>query len=66
MLIRLGKDEVMKMPMDYFENFSRRRQVRVTEEEVNETLCLINHRPRKCLSWKILFELFHEKVSHLY
>ncbi len=39
---------------------------RVTEEEVNEALCLINHRPRKCLGWKTSFELFHEQVSHLY
>ena len=39
---------------------------RVTEEEVNEALCLINQRPRKCLGWKTSFELFHEKLSHLY
>ncbi len=38
----------------------------VTEEEVNEALCLINHRPRKCLGWKTSFELFHEKLSHWY
>ncbi len=39
---------------------------RVTEEEVNEALYLINQRPRKCLGWKTSFELFHEKLSHLY
>ena len=39
---------------------------RVTEEEVNEALCLINHRPRKYLGWKTSFGLFHEKMSHLY
>ena len=37
-----------------------------TEKEVNEALCLINHRPRKCLGWKTSFELFYEKVSQLY
>jgi IS30 family transposase len=39
---------------------------RVSDEEINEALCLINHRPRKCLGWKTSFELFHEKLSHLY
>lgn len=39
---------------------------RVSDKEVNEALCLINHRPRKCLGWKTSFELFHEKLSHLY
>ena len=34
---------------------------RVTEEKVNEALCLINHRPRKCLGWKTAFELFMRK-----
>ena len=38
----------------------------VSDKEVSEALCLINHRPRKCLDWKTSFELFHEKVSHLY
>lgn len=39
---------------------------RVSDEEINEALYLINHRPRKCLGWKTSFELFHEQVSHLY
>ncbi|MTN26682.1 IS30 family transposase [Turicibacter sanguinis] len=39
---------------------------RVSDEEIDEALCLINHRPRKCLGWKTSFELFHEKLSHLY
>ena len=52
--IRLGKEEVMKMPMVYFEGFH--------EEEINEVLCLVNHRPRKCLGWITSFELFHEQV----
>ena len=39
---------------------------RVSDEEINEALSLINHRPRKCLGWKTSFELFHEKMSHLY
>ncbi len=38
----------------------------VNHNEVNEATSLINHRPRKCLGWKTSFELFHEKVSHLY
>ena len=33
---------------------------RVTEEEVNVVLWLINYRIRKCLGWKTSFELFHE------
>ena len=43
------KEEVMKMPMDYFENSSPKKTdlARVTEKEVNEALCLINHRPPK-------------------
>ena len=39
---------------------------RISDQEINMALCLINHRPRKCLDWKTSFELFHEKVSHLY
>ena len=39
---------------------------RVSDEELNEALYLINHRPRKCLGWKTSFELFYEKLSHLY
>ena len=39
---------------------------RVSEKEIDEALLLINHRPRKCLGWKTSFELFHEKLSHLY
>ena len=39
---------------------------RVSDEEIDEVLFLINHRPRKCLGWKTSFELFHEKLSHLY
>ena len=35
---------------------------RVSDEEINEVECLINHGPRKCLAWKTSFELFHEKV----
>ena len=38
----------------------------VNHNEVNEAISLINHRRRKCLGWKTSFELFHEKVSHLY
>ena len=39
---------------------------RVSDEEINEALYFINHRLRKCLGWKTSFELFYEKLSHLY
>ena len=39
---------------------------RLGDEEINEALCLINHRPRKCLGWKTSFELCYEQVSYLY
>ena len=49
------------------ENFLKKTDLaRVTEEEVDKALYLMNHRPRNCLGWKTSFELFHEKVSHLY
>lgn len=38
---------------------------KITEEELNEALSLIHHRPRKCLNWKTSFELFYEEVSQL-
>ena len=35
------------------ENFLKKTDLtRIIEQEVNEALCLINHRPRKCLGWK--------------
>ena len=43
------------------ENFLKKTDLsRITEQEVNEALCLINHRPRKCLGWKTPT---HEVVS---
>ena len=39
---------------------------KVSEEEINKALMFINQRPRKCLDWKSSFDLFKEKVSHLY
>ncbi|WIV17967.1 IS30 family transposase [Paenibacillus polygoni] len=38
---------------------------KVTEEELEHALQLINNRPRKCLGWKTAHESFEEEVSHL-
>jgi IS30 family transposase len=37
----------------------------VTDQEMEEALHLINHRPRKCLGWKTAHESFTEALSHL-
>ncbi len=36
---------------------------RVSDEEINEALCPINHRPRKCLGWKTSWSPTHAVVS---
>lgn len=38
---------------------------KVTQEEVNQALDLINKRPRKCLQWKTAHEAFYDELSHL-
>jgi IS30 family transposase len=38
---------------------------KVSEEELESALHLINHRPRKCLGWKSAHESFLEELSHL-
>ena len=58
--------EVMKMPMVFFENFLKKTNLaQVTEEDVNEALCLMNHRPRKCLGWKISWVTYPRSGIHL-
>ena len=37
----------------------------VTEEDVNEALCLMNHRLRKCLGWKISWVTYPRSGIHL-
>ena len=37
-----------------------------TEVQLVNALEKINNRPRKCLGWKTSFNVFSEKVSHLY
>ncbi|MCM3342115.1 IS30 family transposase, partial [Paenibacillus sp. MER TA 81-3] len=37
----------------------------VTDDELAHAIRLINHRPRKCLSWRSAHEAFMEEVSHL-
>ncbi|SFE95189.1 IS30 family transposase [Alteribacillus iranensis] len=38
---------------------------KVTEEELERALALINGRPRKCLDWKTAHEAFEQEVLHL-
>jgi transposase, IS30 family len=38
---------------------------KVSEEELESALHLINHRPRKCLGWKSAHEAFQEELLHL-
>ena len=57
MPIRREKEEVTKMPMVLLRVFP--------EEEVNEALYLINHRPRKCLGWKISWVTYPRSGIHL-
>ena len=48
------------------ENFLKKTDLaQVTEEEVNEALCLMNHRPRKCLGWKISWVTYPRSGIHL-
>ncbi|WP_018883091.1 IS30 family transposase [Paenibacillus massiliensis] len=37
----------------------------ITDEALETVLCLINHRPRKCLGWRTAHESFSEELSHL-
>ncbi|MGG1619100.1 IS30 family transposase [Paenibacillus sp. NRS-1782] len=37
----------------------------ITDEDLENALHLINHRPRKCLGWKTAHESFSEELSHL-
>lgn len=37
----------------------------VNEDELYNSLMLINNRPRKCLGWRSSFEVFMEELSHL-
>lgn len=37
----------------------------VEDEELAAAVCLINHRPRKCLGWKSAYEAFMDELSHL-
>ncbi|MFB5557217.1 IS30 family transposase, partial [Bacillus cytotoxicus] len=37
----------------------------VSQEQLNQALLLINHRPRKCLQWKTAYEAFREELSYL-
>lgn len=38
---------------------------KVTQNEVDQAVSLINHRPRKCLNWKTAHEAFYKELSHL-
>ncbi|WDQ32186.1 IS30 family transposase [Paenibacillus marchantiae] len=38
---------------------------KVQDEDLAHSLDLINHRPRKCLSWRTAHESFTEELSHL-
>ena len=48
------------------ENFLKKTDLaRVSDEEIHEAICLMNHRPRKGLGWKTSLELINCSV-HFY
>lgn len=57
----------MKIVTVYFENLSLKGASfdRVTPQEIDLELTLINNLPRKCLKWEIPHEVFMEKVLRL-
>lgn len=48
------------------EFFPKRKSFKgLTQTEVDQAVCLINLRPRKCLGWKSPFEVFFNNLLHL-
>lgn len=61
-----GNAARMRMPMASCESFPKGTDcAQMTDEALETTLRLINHRPRKCLGWRTAHESFLEELSCL-
>lgn len=59
--------DLMKIVMVYFESFFPKKTdlAKVTLDKLTEALMLINNRPRKCLGFKIPFDMLKHEIRKL-